>query len=80
VAARIAELSTISSTVIARALVDGTTQMVSYKNLVSGAPTTCEITFAYDGTPLPWPPSPNATVQSTTPSRSSMGITPLPHA
>jgi hypothetical protein len=44
-----------------------TSQIVSYKTLIPGAPTTCETTFAYDGAPLPWPPSPNAHVQSTVP-------------
>jgi hypothetical protein len=46
---------------------DGTSHVVSYNTLISGAPVTCETTFAYDGAPLPWPPSPNANVQSTVP-------------
>ncbi|HKE22032.1 MAG TPA: hypothetical protein VKB88_06550 [Bryobacteraceae bacterium] len=46
---------------------DGSTHMTSYKTLISTAPTTCETTFAYDGAPLPWPPSPTAQVQSTVP-------------
>lgn len=46
---------------------NGTTQTVSYKTLIPSAPTTCETTFAYDGAPLPWPPTPNARVQSTVP-------------
>lgn len=46
---------------------DGTSHMVSYKTLISGAPVSCETTFAYDGAALPWPPSPNAQVQSTVP-------------
>ena len=46
---------------------DGKTQIVSYKALIPGAPSTCETTFGYDGAALPWPPSPNAHVQSTVP-------------
>lgn len=46
---------------------DGHTQIVSYKTLIPGAPTTCETTFGYDGAALPWPPSPTAKVQSTVP-------------
>jgi len=46
---------------------DGKTQIVSYKTLIPGAPSTCETTFGYDGAALPWPPSPNAHVQSTVP-------------
>jgi len=46
---------------------DDKTQIVSYKTLIPGAPTTCETTFSYDGAALPWPPAPNATVQSTVP-------------
>jgi hypothetical protein len=46
---------------------NGSTQMVSYKTLISTAPVTCETTFADDGAQLPWPPSPTAHVQSTVP-------------
>ena len=46
---------------------EGETHMVSYKTLIPGAPTTCETNFGYDGAALPWPPSPNAYVQSTVP-------------
>src|ERR1700687_5046038 len=43
---------------LVKATADGTTQKVAYRDLVPGAPTTCNATFSTRL--LPWPPSPTA--------------------